>query len=285
MRTLEFQLEDGLGRPVIKAYRSVLTARTRAFRAHHHTECELSVFLRGKGIYAMEKKSYPFLAGDVFLFGTGETHSITEIYEDMELLNIHFEPRILWEHSDTAELLGLFTSRAQGFENRFVDPTGTVGSMILSLERELSERRPCYGVTSKYLLFSTLAEIIRRFDCAQAAPKGAATGAQSKNLRRAIDYIAENLDQPLTLAKIANIAYMSPTYFSSVFKRLNGISPWEYITIKRVEKAVGMLKSTDMTKLEIAERCGFSGASNFYKMFHRITGKRPSDFARDEKQK
>jgi AraC-like DNA-binding protein len=47
-----------------------------------------------------------------------------------------------------------------------------------------------------------------------------------------------------------------------------------------VEKAVEMLKSTDLSKLEIAERCGFSGASNFYKMFLRITGKRPSDFTK-----
>ena len=122
-------------------------------------------------------------------------------------------------------------------------------------------------MTAKYLLFSILAEIIRCYDCVESVSPKAATTAQAKNLRRAIDYIGENLDQPLTLAGVASVAYMSPTYFSSVFKRLNGISPWEYITIKRVEKAVGMLKSTDMTKLEIAEPCGFSGASNFYKMF------------------
>ena len=284
MRKCEYLLTDGCGRPVIKTYHSVLTARTRAYRAHHHTECELAVFLSGRGIYSMEGKSYPFSAGDVFLFGTGETHSITEIYEDMELLNVHFEPRILWEHADTAELLGLFTARAKSFENRFEDPSGTLSSMILSLEKELSEQRPCFGITAKYLLFSILAEIIRRYNCVERTSAKALGGAQAKNLRRAIDYIGENLDQPLTLAAVASVAYMSPTYFSSVFKRLNGISPWEYITIKRVEKAVLMLKSTDMTKLEIAERCGFSGASNFYKMFYRITGKRPSDFSKEEKQ-
>lgn len=280
MREKEYLLSDGCGRAVIKTYHSSLHACKRPYRAHHHTECELSVFLKGAGIYAMEKKSYPFLAGDVFLFGTGETHSITEISEDMEVLNVHFEPRILWEHSDTAELLGLFSSRSDSFENRFRDGSGTLRNMILSLEREIEQKQSCSLITAKYLLFSILATLIRRFDCVRTDASPATPSAQVKNLRRAIDYIGENLSEPLTLSAIADVAYMSPTYFSSVFKRLNGISPWEYITIKRVEKAVEMLKSTDLSKLEIAERCGFSGASNFYKMFLRITGKRPSDFTK-----
>ena len=100
------------------------------------------------------------------------------------------------------------------------------------------------------------------------------------NMRRAIRYIDENLEQKLTLRTIADVACLTPTYFSSVFKKLNGVSPWEYITIKRVERAVEMLKTTDLTKLEIAERCGFSGSSNFYKAFAAVTGKTPSDYQR-----
>ena len=270
-------MQDDCGRPVIKTYHSILGACTRPYRAHHHTECELSIFLRGDGIYAMQGKEYPFSAGDIFLFGTGETHSITEIRTDMEVLNVHFEPRILWEHSDTAELLGLFSSRSDSFENRFADEGGEIQKKILALECEIAEKKPCFSINARYLLFSILSELIRRYNCVKPAAPAAST-AGARNLRRAIDYIGENLSEPLTLAAIADVAYMSPTYFSAVFKKLNGISPWEYITIKRVEKAVHMLKTTDLTKIEIAERCGFSGASNFYKMFRRVTGKRPSDF-------
>ena len=73
---------------------------------------------------------------------------------------------------------------------------------------------------------------------------------------------------------------MAETYFSSVFKKFNGISPWEYITIKRVEKAVDLIKNTNLTKLDIAEKCGFSSSSNFYKMFSKITGKTPSEYVK-----
>ena len=94
-------------------------------------------------------------------------------------------------------------------------------------------------------------------------------------------YIQKNLDTRLTLAELASVACLSPNYFSYVFKKYNGISLWEYIAIKRVERAVEMLKTQKLTKLEIAEKCGFASASHFYKCFSAVTGKHPGDFTKD----
>ena len=85
------------------------------------------------------------------------------------------------------------------------------------------------------------------------------------------------LDHP-AIIPIYNLCSDSDGGLFLSMKKLNGISPWEYITIKRVERAVEMLKTTDLTKLEIAERCGFSGSSNFYKAFAHVTGKKPGDY-------
>ena len=89
-------------------------------------------------------------------------------------------------------------------------------------------------------------------------------------------YIDENITYPITLEEVAAAASMSRTYFFAVFKKINGITPWKYITVKRVEKAVELIKTTDMTKLDIAFSCGFSSSSNFYKAFKSVTGKNPS---------
>ena len=96
-------------------------------------------------------------------------------------------------------------------------------------------------------------------------------------MTNALNFIDSNITSDITLNEIAARAMMTPTYFSSVFKKMNGISPWEYITIKRVEKAVELLKTTELTKLDIAMRCGFTSSSNFYKAFTKITGKTPGD--------
>lgn len=276
-------LTDSSQNLLIKTFISTKRPEKRAFREHHHAECELSLFIRGSGVYRVNGKSYEFCDGDIFLFSSDEVHCITEINSNCRLLNIHFAPRLLWSDSDNAELLKIFFARSNSFENRIdrSNPqTNTIRNNILSLEKELSNKRPGYEVMAKYMLFSCFVSLIRDFGYIDSSAKHVNYQNTVEPMEKALDFINENLDKQITLSEIAAQAAISQTYFSTVFKKLNGISPWEYITIKRVEKAIGLLKSTDATKLDIAMQCGFNSSSNFYKAFRKITGKRPEDFQR-----
>lgn len=101
-------------------------------------------------------------------------------------------------------------------------------------------------------------------------------------LEKAMIYIDKNLESDISLEQIAEEATMNRTYFSTVFKKYNGISPWDYITIKRVEKAIEYLKNKTSTKTEIAGMCGFSSMSNFYRAFKQVTGKTPNDYCKSD---
>ena len=278
MRYNEIALTDDCKRTVIKAFHSTRAAARLPHREHHHTDCELSLFLKGRGTYAVGGRVYEFEAGDVFLFGSNEAHCITEVREDMDLLNIHFAPKLLWEHAENMELLGLFAARSKHFSHCFPHTDTALREQVLALEHELLEKRACQLITAKCLLFYVFVHMIREYDCINPERLFTSPSSTTKSLGKAIHYINEHLDEKLTLQRLAEVACMTPTYFSSVFRKFNGVSPWEYITIKRVEKAVEMLKTTDLTKLQIAEYCGFSSPSNFYKAFTRVTGKRPSDY-------
>ncbi len=278
MRIKEHLLHESSNKVIIKSYHSVLAPQKREYREHHHTECELSVLLAGSGTYLVNGRAYPFQKGDVFLFGSNEPHCITEITEDMELLNLQFEPRLLWERSESVELLNLFAARSKHFSNRITDKDGFLAAGIQALEREITQKEVCATVMAKYHLFSLLAYIIRTYDYVDPSRVITAHSSAIGSLKKVIGYIHEHLDSKLTLKALADMACMTPTYFSAVFKKFNGVSPWEYITIKRVEKAIDMLRTTSMTKLEIAGACGFTSSSNFYKAFFSITGKTPSDF-------
>jgi len=279
MRFDELILYDDTNIPYIKTFHSSVSPTKRRYNAHHHTECELSVFIDGEGIYSVRGKEYHFKPMDVFLFGSNEEHCITAIDKEINLLNIQFEPRILWERSENIELLKLFSARNEHFLNHFDSSDTTLSTLILSLENELRNKNIGYRINVKYLLLSALIHIMRNYPYTQndAAFSGVKATDQLKN---AMLYIDSNLENSLTLKDIADTACMTQTYFSSVFKKFNGISPWEYITIKRVEMAINLLKTSNMSKLEIAERCGFSSSSNFYKAFIKITGKHPKDFCR-----
>ena len=101
--------------------------------------------------------------------------------------------------------------------------------------------------------------------------------SENESVARAIvGAFAARLDP--TLEELAELSCFSRTYFSALFKSLNGVSPWEYINIKRIEKAKMMLSETNDTILYIANECGFGNLSNFNRIFRKITGKKPSDY-------
>ena len=282
MKTKEFSLNQNSISGGIRSYHSLLAPQKRAYSAHHHTQCELSVFLSGEGIYTVGKTEYRFHAGDVFLFASDEEHCITEISADLELLNLQFEPYILWENPDAMELMTLFHSRNSEFKNLYWDRDGEVCKTLLTIEDEMYRQRPCYSVVVKYRLFSALSTIIRNHPGVNYQKSVKAADHLTQSIKLSIDYIQRNFERKLTLEEIAKVACLSPTYFSYIFKKLNGISLWKCINIKRVERAIEILKSENVSKLEIAERCGFSSSSNFYKTFFAITGKTPSDYTKQK---
>jgi len=273
-------LYDDNNNIIIKSFHSKVAPGKRAYREHHHTECELSIFISGSGTYTANDKTYNFTSGDIFLFGSDETHCITEILSETELLNIHFEPRIFWENVENTELLKLFFDRNASFKNKIVSSDSMLKDIILNIESEIEKKLTGYKIKAKYTLFSALIYIMRNFDYINNDKTYCGKNMFTLGkLKEAMAFIDNNISEKITLKEIADIACMTQTYFSAVFKKMNGISPWEYITIKRIEKSIYYLKTTSMTKIEIAEKCGFSSSSNFYKAFSRITGKAPGDYS------
>ena len=271
-------LYDDKNNELIKVFHSKVSPGKRSYSEHHHTQCELSLFISGSGVYTVCDRVYEFSDGDMFLFGSDETHCITDIYTETDLLNIHFEPRLLWEHSDNIELLNLFFSKNNSFTNKYPGSDLNLKKLILDTENELKNKLTGYKIECRNKLFSALIYILRNYDYFDRSTAYIKYRPATDNMKNAMNYINEHIDEKLTLKDIAAAACMSQTYFSSVFKKLNGISPWEYIIIKRIEKAVFLIRTSDMTMLEIAESCGFSSSSNFYKTFSKITNKKPTDY-------
>jgi AraC family transcriptional regulator len=94
-------------------------------------------------------------------------------------------------------------------------------------------------------------------------------------LQQAIDYIHTYLDRDLSLAELASVINISPTYFASLFKQAMGISPHQYVIQQRVEHAKLMLSKTDLAIADIALQVGFSSQSHLTQQFKRLTGITP----------
>ncbi len=95
-----------------------------------------------------------------------------------------------------------------------------------------------------------------------------------------IEYIEENLAEPVSLATLAELAQLSPFHFSRAFKQSFGLPPHRYHTSRRIELAKSLLAKPGLSVTDIALRIGYSETSSFTAVFRKLTGRTPTDYRR-----
>ncbi len=95
------------------------------------------------------------------------------------------------------------------------------------------------------------------------------------SIHRAVEYINANLSTQLSIEQIARNGNVSKNTLYRGFKKEFGMTVSSYITEKRIEAAEKLLKNTDMTVEEIADRVGFSTAAYFGSNFKKLKGISP----------
>ena len=91
-------------------------------------------------------------------------------------------------------------------------------------------------------------------------------------------YISEHLTEELTVSNIATSLYITPNYFSRLFKRVTKEGCNEYIVRKRIEKAKSLLDTTSLKVGEIAMMVGYKDTNYFSLAFKKHTGKSPTKY-------
>lgn len=112
-------------------------------------------------------------------------------------------------------------------------------------------------------------------------------GGKEESVHEIIDqakyYISQHLTEELTVSKIAASLYITPNYFSRLFKRVTKEGCNEYIVRKRIEKAKSLLETTSMKTGKIAMLVGYRDTNYFSLAFKKHTGKSPTKY-REEMQ-
>ena len=96
--------------------------------------------------------------------------------------------------------------------------------------------------------------------------------------KKAILYISEHFNGPLTLEDVASHVHLHPSYFSTLFKTCIGSSFKEYLNMVRIEESKRLLANTDFSIIDIALAVGFEDQSYFSKVFKKYTGLTPKQF-------
>ena len=97
-------------------------------------------------------------------------------------------------------------------------------------------------------------------------------------INKVIRFIHNHYDRQITLAAMSDYVNMASSYLSDLFKKKTGMTLIRYLHGVRVDQAKVMLRATQMTIGEIADRVGFENVNYFIKIFKRLTRLTPSEY-------
>lgn len=95
-------------------------------------------------------------------------------------------------------------------------------------------------------------------------------------LLQAKNYIHDKLHQHVSLDELTVEIGMSKYHFIRLFKKVFGLSPYQYQKVKRVEYAKTLLQK-GVNVAEVAIQLGYTDTASFSKSFKQVSGINPSD--------
>jgi AraC-like DNA-binding protein len=98
------------------------------------------------------------------------------------------------------------------------------------------------------------------------------------HLRRARDHADRHFAEPLDLQQLAAVAALSKYHFHRLFTATYGVTPAEYVSRRRIERAQDLLRSTNLTVTEACFAVGFNSLGSFSSRFRELVGETPSQF-------
>ena len=103
-------------------------------------------------------------------------------------------------------------------------------------------------------------------------------GLPPRVVRRVHEHINTNIDGRISVGALAKLANLSICYFVRAFKRSVGVTPHDYVILRRVKRTMELLSDTDMSLSEIALAAGFADQSHCARRFRQHVGMSPRDY-------
>ena len=192
--------------------------------------------------------------------------------EDKETLHLYLPGRTLlavaaelWQRDVAAEDL----PDALGTQDRVVEST-----MLAMADAAAAGADDLYAESAAMFL------AVHLLTQHSAGERPGPVNADDPRVRKAVDYMQQNLGLPITLADIADAAGLSAFHFVRMFREATGEPPRRYLTRLRLEAACRLLTRGRASITDIAFRCGFSSSAHLSAALRRHTGMSPTQYRR-----
>jgi len=213
-------------------------------------------------------------SGDVIITPAGEPKRWQHV-EDVVGIVLRISPAYV--DKVAAEECGTYV-RGVEIRDDFGGRDGYIEEMAALLLKCLEPEFLHNGIYVESLTHQLALHLLKHYGSDSIAEGRFPTKLSQGKLRRAIQYIEDNLHRDLALSDIAAALAISPGHFAHAFRQTVGLPPHQYVLKRRIERAKSLLRESDVPISEVANRIGCSNAGNFSVLFQRATGMTPRSY-------
>lgn len=238
-----------------------------------HLRIEINYVKKGACILHLDGSSVSFRAGEMMIIASRAEHTFEAGSSGATLVQLEFLP----------EVSRRFTSAAGPVPTPPFPPGTPLVKIVNNIRimrcvRRIVNELETRGEYYHYLVVMYYAELlilIRRHMNAACLPL-----CSDPRLHRAISYLRLHYQSEITLGTLAAEAGISERYLRKLFMRHLQLSPFDFLSRLRVDKAVELLRNTDLSVKEIGFACGFRSPQYFSRVFKQHTGVPPREMGR-----
>lgn len=247
---------------------------------HNHLRIEINYVKKGNCILRLDNESVTFREGEIMIITSGINHLFEAGSEGTTLMQLEFLPEI-FSHFNLNTKAGTndFTPAPVFLfseENRLIKIVNNVRIMrvVQRIVNELKTKSLHY----QYLVIMYYAELlilIYRYMDETYLPI-----CTNDSLKKAIAYIRLNYHSDINIKSVAGHTEISERYLRSLFAQHLNLSPLDYLNQIRINKAVELLRNTEMSIKEVCFQCGFQSPQYFSRIFKQQMGVSPREMTK-----
>lgn len=147
-----------------------------------------------------------------------------------------------------------------------------------NLYHAIAEKSLGYEVMFESLARVFLVKLIQKYAIREQEELLEINKLSANRYKKVLQFVKAHFAEPITVNDLAEKAAMSPQHFSKVFKETIGRGPIQYIQEHRVEESKRLLSQSNLSLVEVAERCGFSDQAHFSRLFKKYTAQTPKRY-------
>ena len=251
-------------------YREVGEGRIVASRSHQ-SSMEIVEVTAGAVMVQIGTELVAAGEGDFLYIPPAMTFRVDAVTDSAAVRGMIFDTSIIEENLENfdSEVFYMFYVQSKNKITVFgtdhpINPT--LKRFMRESYEEYTDKDICYKLPIRANIYHMMTALLRYY-CGSKNELDRMIYHNVLRLRPVISYIDEHFREKIYIEELSAMINVSPDYFTKMFKESIGKTPIDYINGMRVNSAMELLCTTDMSMTEIADAIGFCNPNYFHKIF------------------